>query len=98
MDTFFISHGAPTMVVDESIPARSFLQSWKSSVMHETPKAILMVSAHWDTDAPTVNLVHGANDTFHDFYGFPSKMYKVISQIIFSQKQKSLFLPSFLIT
>lgn len=45
--------------------------------MQEIPKAILMVSAHWDTDAPTVNLVHGANDTIYDFYGFPSKMYQL---------------------
>lgn len=79
MDTFFISHGAPTMVIDESIPARSFLQSWGSGDMvRETPKAILMVSAHWDTDAPTVNVIRkGANDTIYDYYGFPSKMYKL---------------------
>ncbi|KAJ4775723.1 hypothetical protein LUZ62_059980 [Rhynchospora pubera] len=77
MDTFFISHGAPTLVIDDGIPARKFLQSWKSSIMQELPKAILMVSAHWDTDAPTVNLVQGPNDTIYDFYGFPSKMYKL---------------------
>ncbi|KAJ4775719.1 hypothetical protein LUZ62_059976 [Rhynchospora pubera] len=54
MDTFFIAHGSVNMVVDETIPARSFLQSWKSDTMPETPKAILMISGHWDTDAPTL--------------------------------------------
>ncbi|KAJ4783204.1 hypothetical protein LUZ62_034450 [Rhynchospora pubera] len=77
MDTFFIAHGAVNVVVDETVPVRSFLQSWKSDTMQETPKAILMVSGHWDTDAPTVNLVHGTNDTIHDFNGFPEFFYQL---------------------
>ncbi|KAJ4775724.1 hypothetical protein LUZ62_059981 [Rhynchospora pubera] len=54
MDTFFISHGAPILITDDSNPQRSFLQSWKPSIMQEAPKAILMVSAHWDTESPTL--------------------------------------------
>ncbi|KAJ4783205.1 hypothetical protein LUZ62_034451 [Rhynchospora pubera] len=77
MDTFFIAHGSVSMVVDETIPARSFLQSWKSDTMPETPKAILMISGHWDTDAPTVNLIDGTNDTIHDFTGFPEFFYQL---------------------
>ncbi|KAF3340975.1 extradiol ring-cleavage dioxygenase [Carex littledalei] len=74
MDTFFISHGVPTIIMDDGIPAGPFLKSWKSSIMQEMPKAILVVSAHWITDEPTVNLIDGANDTIYDFYGFPSTM------------------------
>ncbi|KAJ4802267.1 hypothetical protein LUZ62_014833 [Rhynchospora pubera] len=79
MDTFFISHGAPILITDDSNPQRSFLQSWKPSIMQEAPKAILMVSAHWDTESPTVSLIHGANDTIYDFHGltFPSEIYKL---------------------
>ncbi|KAJ3691665.1 hypothetical protein LUZ61_020829 [Rhynchospora tenuis] len=78
MDTFFISHNDPMLITDDSNPQRSFMQSWKPSIVQEAPKAILMVSSHWDTDAPTVNLVHGANDTIYDFHApFPSEMYKV---------------------
>lgn len=77
MDTFFLAHGAVTLVVDETVPVRSFLQSWKSDTMQEAPRAILMISGHWDTDAPTVNLVHGANDTIHDFKGVPRFFYEV---------------------
>jgi 4,5-DOPA dioxygenase extradiol len=76
MDTFFIAHGAVTLAVDETIPVRSFLQSWKSDTMQEAPTAILMVSGHWDTDAPTVNLVKGENETIHDFNGFPGFFYE----------------------
>ncbi|XP_072992123.1 extradiol ring-cleavage dioxygenase-like [Typha latifolia] len=77
MDTFFVSHGSPTLSIDDSIPARHFLQSWRSEVMQANPRAILVVSGHWETDVPTVTVTSGANDTIYDFYGFPRSMYKL---------------------
>ncbi|CAA6667795.1 unnamed protein product [Spirodela intermedia] len=76
MDTFFISHGSPTLSIDESLPARHFLQSWRAKTLQTAPKAILVVSAHWDTSSPVVNAVD-RNDTIYDFYGFPKPMYQV---------------------
>lgn len=76
MDTFFISHGGPPLVEDDSFAEHSFLKSWQSSVMQERPKAILMIGAHWDTDKPTVNLVHGANDTIYDYDGLPIEYHR----------------------
>ncbi|XP_051227606.1 extradiol ring-cleavage dioxygenase [Lolium perenne] len=80
MDTFFLSHGAVTLSVDETIPARAFYKSWLPAAIagKQAPRAILVVSAHWDTEAtPTVNVVHGTNDTIYDFHGFPEAMYKL---------------------
>ncbi|KAF5188312.1 4,5-DOPA dioxygenase extradiol [Thalictrum thalictroides] len=78
MDTFFISHGSPTLSIDDSLPARHFLKSWQEKgYLHEKPKSILIVSAHWETSEPTVNVVTGLNDTIHDFYGFPKVMYQL---------------------
>lgn len=76
-DTFYISHGSPTLSIDESITARKFLQSWKKDVFQERPRAILVISGHWDTAVPTVNVIETTNDTIHDFYGFPKPMYQV---------------------
>lgn len=76
-ETFFISHGSPTLSIDESLPARHFLQSWKEKVLPTTPNSILVISGHWETSFPTVNLVAHRNDTIHDFYGFPKPMYQV---------------------
>lgn len=82
-ETFYLSHGSPMMSIDDSIQARQFFKSWKDSFYVIKPKAILCVSAHYDTTFPTVNVVSGPNDTIYDFYGFPSSMYKVISNILF---------------
>ena len=76
-DTFFISHGSPTLSIDESIEARKFLQSWKKDVFEERPKSILVISAHWETTVPTVNVIQTTNDTIYDFYNFPKPMYQV---------------------
>ena len=86
MDTFFLSHGAPTLCIDETIPARSFFQSWLPAAVAgpERPRSILIVSAHWETATPAVNVIRGANDTIHDFYGFPKSMYQVRSPACFS--------------
>ncbi|XP_074311672.1 4,5-DOPA dioxygenase extradiol-like [Silene latifolia] len=76
-NTFFISHGSPTLSIDESIPARHFLEGWKKQDYAQIPKAILVISAHWETVEPTVSAVNGVSDTIYDFYGFPASMYKL---------------------
>ena len=80
METFYLSHGAPTLAIDETAPARQFFKSWQQSVYKEKPSFILVISAHWETE-PTVNVVD-RNDTIHDFYGFPKPLYQVPLMII----------------
>jgi 4,5-DOPA dioxygenase extradiol len=69
--SMFLSHGAPTLPF-EDVPARTFLNGLAATM--ERPRAILMISAHWETTVPTVNAV-AVNDTIHDFYGFPKPLY-----------------------
>lgn len=76
-ETFYISHGSPTLSIDETLPARHFLQSFKEKVFSQRPSSILVISGHWETDYPTVNVVSGASDTIYDFYGFPKSMYNL---------------------
>ncbi|OAY65765.1 Extradiol ring-cleavage dioxygenase [Ananas comosus] len=54
MDTFFVSHGSPTLSIDERLAARHFLKSWRAKVLSAPPRAILVVSAHWDTAEPAI--------------------------------------------
>lgn len=67
----FLSHGAPTLAI-EDVPARHFLEELGASIPH--PRAVLVVSAHWETQIPTVNAV-AVNETIHDFRGFPKELY-----------------------
>lgn len=77
MDTFFISHGSPTLAINDKLPARDFLKSWQEKVFPERPKAVLVISGHWDTSEPAVSVINGPNDVIYDFYGFPEPMYEV---------------------
>ncbi|XP_011089345.1 4,5-DOPA dioxygenase extradiol [Sesamum indicum] len=76
-ETFYISHGSPTLSIDDSLPARHFLKSFRQKVLTEKPKAILIISGHWETSEPAVNAVSGPCETIYDFYGFPDVMYKL---------------------
>ncbi|KAL2520262.1 Extradiol ring-cleavage dioxygenase [Forsythia ovata] len=76
-ETFYISHGSPTLSIDDSLPAHPFLLSFRQKVFSEKPNCILVISAHWETSEPTVNVINGPNDTIHDFYNFPKPMYQL---------------------
>lgn len=72
MDPIFLSHGSPTLPF-EQVEAAQFLRSLGQL---PRPRAILMVSAHWETSVPTVNSV-AVNGTIHDFRGFPRELYEL---------------------
>jgi 4,5-DOPA dioxygenase extradiol len=71
--TLFLSHGAPTLPL-EDVSARHFLEGLAATMPR--PRAILVVSAHWETRVPTVNAVEH-NATIHDFSGFPDALYRL---------------------
>jgi 4,5-DOPA dioxygenase extradiol len=68
----FLSHGAPTLPMTDT-PARHFLSRLPRHLPRR-PKAILAVSAHWETEKPAVSAMP-VNTTIHDFYGFPAALY-----------------------
>ena len=73
LPALFLSHGAPTLPLMDS-PATSFLRGLGAKL--ERPRAILVASAHWETERPQANAVP-VNDTIHDFYGFPRALYEM---------------------
>lgn len=71
--SIFVSHGSPMLALTDT-PARRFLAGL--SAMLSRPRAVLVVSAHWETAVPTVNAVV-RNETIHDFFGFPRALYEL---------------------
>lgn len=74
LPALFVSHGAPTLPLTDT-PVHTFLQGL-ADWLPERPRAILAVSAHWETVRPAMNAV-AVNDTIHDFFGFPKALYDI---------------------
>lgn len=73
LPVLFIGHGSPMNVVEDTSFTR-FLRDLGPRL--PLPRAILSVSAHWETGAPRV-LSAPAPETIHDFGGFPRALFEV---------------------
>ena len=74
LPTLFLSHGAPLLALDDS-PARRFLLGLGKTLPR--PKAILVVSAHWETLGGVAVSLATRPETIHDFGGFPAALYRL---------------------
>lgn len=70
MPVVFISHGAP----DALLKAPDAVARWREIGQSlPPPRAILVISAHWEARHPTASL-SGAPETIHDFAGFSPQL------------------------
>jgi 4,5-DOPA dioxygenase extradiol len=69
----FVPHGAPTFALRPGAAGAALVAKAATLAL---PRAIVIVSAHWDTAVPTVGLAEKL-ETIHDFWGFPEALYAI---------------------
>ncbi len=67
----FVPHGAPTFALRPGAAGAALVNVARTL---SRPRAIVIVSAHWDTAIPTVGFADRL-ETIHDFWGFPEELY-----------------------
>ncbi|MEW9702500.1 class III extradiol ring-cleavage dioxygenase [Paenibacillus sp. SI8] len=69
----FVGHGSPMMAIQQT-PCTDFLLAYGNKL---APKAIVIFTAHWETEVLTISSTDDVYETIYDFGGFPKELYQI---------------------
>lgn len=73
INSLFICHGGPTLVIEKN-EYTDFLKELGKKIK---PKAIVIFTAHWESEITTISSIDEGYEMIYDFYGFPKELYSV---------------------
>jgi 4,5-DOPA dioxygenase extradiol len=73
MPSLFIGHGSPLLAVQQNEYSNFLTELGKRF----KPKAIVIFSAHWESEILSLTYTNDVLDTVYDYYGFPEEMYQI---------------------
>lgn len=71
--SLFLSHGSPNLAIEIN-KYSAFLNYLGKCIK---PKAIVIFSAHWESEVLSLTYTDDVLDTLYDYYGFPKEMYEI---------------------
>ncbi|HYK73232.1 MAG TPA: class III extradiol ring-cleavage dioxygenase [Pseudoneobacillus sp.] len=73
MQALFLAHGSPMNAIEDKEYTR-FLKDYGKTLQ---PKAIVIFTAHWESEVLTISSSDQTYETIYDFYGFPDELYEM---------------------
>jgi 4,5-DOPA dioxygenase extradiol len=74
LPALFVSHGSPMAALEDDAWGRA-LRDFAAKL--PKPRAVVVVSGHWEAPGPVRLTASAAPETIHDFGGFPAPLYEI---------------------
>jgi 4,5-DOPA dioxygenase extradiol len=71
--SIFLCHGGPTLVVEKN----EYTEFLKELGKKLNPKAIVIFTAHWESEITTISSMDDVYDMIYDFSGFSKELYSI---------------------